>query len=130
MNFHVVRSTKAVTFSPSVFLGDPAYRHSREPWHVKNHPDYPDANYYLNHIQKYYFRHPDLRHLRHEQFNRYLYFSGEHVTNEDTVAEEGEGTTDDPSHRNSAALSVHLYFSKEMLLRGICAARGLLRQLR
>ena len=70
MNFHVVRSTKAVTFSPSVFLGDPAYRHQREPWHVKNHADYPDANYYLNNIQKYYFRHPDLRHLRHEQFNR------------------------------------------------------------
>ena len=70
MNFHVVRSTKAITFSPSVFLGDPAYRHQREPWHVKNHADYPDANYYLNNIQKYYFRHPDLRHLRHEQFNR------------------------------------------------------------
>ena len=43
MNFHVVRSTKTVTFSPSVFLGDPAYRHQREPWHVKNHADYPDA---------------------------------------------------------------------------------------
>ena len=28
-----------------------------------------------------------------------MYFSGEHITCEDTIAE-GEGTTDDPSHRN------------------------------
>ena len=31
MNFHVVRSTKAITFSPLVFVADPAYRHIREP---------------------------------------------------------------------------------------------------
>ena len=45
MGFHVVRGTKAITFSPSVFLGDPAYRHIRDPWHLRAHRDYPDPKY-------------------------------------------------------------------------------------
>ena len=40
-----------------------------------------------------------------------MYFSGEHTTCEDTVAED-EGATDDPSHRNSAALAIHFHSFK------------------
>ena len=33
-------------------------------------PDYPQPEYLLSYTQKYFFRHPSLRHLRVEQFNR------------------------------------------------------------
>ena len=57
MGFHVVRGTKAITFSPSVFLGDPAYRHIREPWHLQSHRDYPDPKYRRSQIECYKLLH-------------------------------------------------------------------------
>ena len=43
----------------------------REISHLEKCPDYPDPQFYLRHTGKYFFRHPELRHLRVEQFNRY-----------------------------------------------------------
>ena len=67
--------------------------------------DYPDPRYYLTFTQKYFFRSASLRHLRVEQFNRYLAIAGEgdaaaHGTTEDTIAIDEEPTPPDLSHRN------------------------------
>ena len=72
LGFHVVRSTRPCVFIPACFLGQKAYRNPRDPAHIEKHPSYPDPQYYLNYTQKYFFRHASLRHLRVEQFNRYL----------------------------------------------------------
>ena len=62
--------------------------------------------YYLNFTQKYFFRHTSLRHLRVEQFNRYLYMAGENdsamnYTAEDTVNDVDEDAPPvDIYHRN------------------------------
>ena len=64
------------------------------------------ALYYLNFTQKYFFRDAALRHLRLEQFNRYLYMAGENdtavpYTAEDTVADVDEDAPPvDIYHRN------------------------------
>ena len=72
LGFHVVRSTRPCVFIPACFLGQKAYRNPRDPAHIEKHPGYPDPQYFLNYTQKYFFRHASLRHLRVEQFNRYL----------------------------------------------------------
>ena len=72
LGFHVVRSTRPCVFIPACFLGQKAYRNPRDPVHIEKHPSYPDPQYFLNYTQKYFFRHASLRHLRVEQFNRYL----------------------------------------------------------
>ena len=72
LGFHVVRSTRPCVFIPACFLGQKAYRNPRDPVHIEKHPNYPDPQYFLNYTQKYFFRHESLRHLRVEQFNRYL----------------------------------------------------------
>ena len=63
-----------------------------------------DPQYYLSHTQKYFFRHEGLRHLRVEQFNRYLAMAGETngsapMTLEDTISD-GDDAPVDTSHRN------------------------------
>ena len=108
LRFHVVRSTRPCVFIPACFLGQTAYRNFRDPAHIEKHRSYPDPQYYLNFTQKYFFRNESLRHLRVEQFNRYLYMAGEGVnaavlpmTAEDTIEdnlEDAEGV--DPHHRN------------------------------
>ena len=72
LGFHVVRSTRPCMFIPACFLGQKAYRNPRDTAHIEKHPGYPDPQYFLNYTQKYFFRHASLRHLRVEQFNRYL----------------------------------------------------------
>ena len=72
LRFHVVRSTRPCVFIPACFLGQKAYRNPRDQSHIERHPKYPDPKYFLNYTQKYMFRHASLRHLRVEQFNRYL----------------------------------------------------------
>ena len=67
LNFHVVRSTKPVTFTPSDFVAPRGVRIPREQSHLTKYPGYPDTLFYLSHSGKYFFRHPDLRHLRIEQ---------------------------------------------------------------
>ena len=67
LNFHVVRSTKPVTYTPGDFVAPRGIRIPREQSHLTKHPDYPDTLFYLSHSGKYFFRHSDLRHLRIEQ---------------------------------------------------------------
>jgi len=104
LNFHVVRSTRPCQFTPACFIGKKEYRNLRDPGHVAKVPDYPDPKYYLTYTQKYFFRHASLRHLRVEQFTRYLAMAGEQdaggsTTAEDTV-EDDEAAPIDTAHRN------------------------------
>ena len=45
-----------------------ACRIPRSEEHLESVSGYPDAVFYLNEVQKYFFRPSDLRHLRAEQF--------------------------------------------------------------
>ena len=71
IGFWCVRSTKPVTFLPSVFVQAAEYSSRRS--------EYPDPLFYLSLLGKYYFRNKSLLHLRIEQFNRFL------VVTEDTA---------------------------------------------
>ena len=93
LNFHVVRSTKPVTYTPADFVAPRGIRIPREQSHLTKHPDYPDTFFYLSHSGKYFFRHSDLRHLRIEQVNRYFAFGdGENASEalEDTLGDEDD----------------------------------------
>ena len=93
-------------FIPACFLGQKAYRNPRDPAHMERHPTYPDPHYFLNYTQKYFFRHESLRHLRVEQFNRYLTQSESDSakrspTTEDTIEDVPEDAPPtDTHHRN------------------------------
>ena len=77
LNFHPVRPTRPCQYTPGNFIGNAAYRNARDPGHIERVPDYPDPQYFLSYTQKYFFRHASLRHLRVEQFTRYLAMAGE-----------------------------------------------------
>ena len=108
LRFHIVRSTRPCVFIPACFLGQSEYRIRRDASHRKEHPNYPDPEYYLNFTQKYFLRHESLRHLRVEQFNRYLWMSGQKgsdlstlTTAEDTIEDRAEDADDvDENHKN------------------------------
>ena len=91
-------------WTPTSFITQKDSRTPRDPGHVRKCPEYPDPNYYLNHIQKYFFRNPALRHLRPEQFNRYLALAGDYEvvspTLEETRDDDEDGVPVDPSHRH------------------------------
>ena len=65
----------------------------------------PDQKYYLNHTQKYMFRHRDLRRLRVEQFNRYFAMAGDKDANPmtlaDTITDDDDSLLADAHHRHS-----------------------------
>ena len=70
---------------------------------MNKHPAYPDTLFYLSHSGKYFFRHPDLRHLRIEQVNRYFAFGdGEHASEnlEDTLGDEEDEVDPCLNHRH------------------------------
>ena len=103
LNFHVVRSTKPVTYTPGDFVAPRGIRIPREQSHLTKHPDYPDTLFYLSHSGKYFFRHSDLRHLRIEQVNRYFAFGdGENASEalEDTLGDEDDEVEARSSHRH------------------------------
>ena len=79
LGYWCVRSTKPVTFLPSVFVQAAEYSSRRSEAHLAKHPEYPDPLFYLSLLGKYYFRNKSLLHLRIEQFNRFL------VVTEDTA---------------------------------------------
>ena len=100
----MVRSTRPCQYTPTCFIGKKEYRNLRDPNHVAKFEAYPDPQYYLSSTQKYFFRHEALRHLRIEQFNRYLSMAGETgesapMTLEDTISD-GDEAPVDTSHRN------------------------------
>jgi len=105
LNFHVVRNTRPVQFTPTAFVPEKGSKTARDPSHLEKHPLYPDPQYYLSHTGKYFFRHAALRHLRVEQFNRYFAFSDEGwsvapPTLEDTCADEEDAVPAEPHHRH------------------------------
>ena len=70
MEFRVVRSTRAVVWTPTRLVEDREHSMRRTPQHLDKHgTDYPDAVWYLHYQGKYLFRALPLRHLRIEQFN-------------------------------------------------------------
>ena len=68
---HVVRSTKPTIFLWPQFVVTDASRVPRSEEHLQN-VRYPAPAYYLNQVLQSFFRHPDLRYLRPEQFFRYF----------------------------------------------------------
>ena len=104
LSFQVVRGTRPCQFTPACFIGKREYRNLRDAGHVAKCPDYPDPQYYLSFTQKYFFRNASLRHLRVEQFNRYLGMAGEaapaHNSVDDTVEAEDAADVVDTAHRN------------------------------
>ena len=70
MSFKSVRSTRPVQFIPVDFITNPAHSCKRDDFHLARFPDYPQPEFLLSYTQKYFFRHPSLRHLRVEQFSR------------------------------------------------------------
>ena len=71
LGFHTVRSTKPTFYLHPHFVVPETSRIRRSEEHLKV-VGYPDDVHYLNHVQKFFFRHADLRHLRVEQFFRYF----------------------------------------------------------
>ena len=106
LNFHVVRSTRPVHFTPTAFVPEHDQRTLRDSAHIEKQPEYPDPQYYLSATQKYFFRHKDLRHLRVEQFNRYFSLTGDdnnedrNLILEDTLEDEEDAIPPEPHHRH------------------------------
>ena len=68
LNFHFVRSTKAVVYVPPAFAQEACNSSRRTPEHLAQVPAYPDPVFYCSFLGKYFYRNPRLRHLRVEQF--------------------------------------------------------------
>ena len=109
LNFHMVRSTKAVVYTPANFVQSPCDSALRSAEHLLHNPGFPDPMYYLNFLGKYFFRNTRLRHLRIEQFNRYCMLvdatsaATANLTSENTVDDEDpvDGyRVVDANHRN------------------------------
>jgi len=85
-------------------VGKKEWRNLRMPSHKLKFPDFPDPEYYLSYTQNFYFRHESLRHLRVEQYVRYLAQAGEPVsaekTQEDTISDTDDAPEPDLMHRN------------------------------
>ena len=90
LNFHVVRFTRPVKYSPTVFVPDASSRGLRDAKHLESHPEYPDPICYLDATQLYFFRHADLSHLRLHQYKRY--FAGTKEAAEEAQAPTREDT--------------------------------------
>ncbi len=107
LGFHVVRSTRPVQFTRGQFVPPDDQRSLRDPSHVKKFPAYPDAKYYLNKTQQYFFRNKELRHLRIEQFNRYLVPTDQggraNEAQEDTISDDEVDVYADSNHRHTDA---------------------------
>lgn len=105
LSFRVVRSTRPVQYTPTTFIPMREHRTPREAQHIQRVLDYPDPTYYLSYTAKYFFRHPDLRHLRLEQFNRYFAMTGDREaadgpTMENTAQEDDDQVAREPGHRH------------------------------
>jgi hypothetical protein len=109
LNFHTVRSTKAVVYTAPLFVQEPGNISLRLAEHLAAHPDYPEPMHYLTFNGKYFFRSPRLRHLRIEQFNRYCIILDKtsagttNLTSENTIDEDHSANPYrvlDANHRN------------------------------
>ena len=130
LNFHVVRSTRPVQYTPTTFIPPAGSRTPREPSHIARLPQYPDTKYYLTLAGKYFFRNASLRSMRLEQFNRYFCMcsdSGTAVgqTMEDTAGDEGDPVDADVAHRHFHYFAQSVAAGNRFLSTadGVCAVR-------
>ena len=72
LGFHVVRCTRPVEYIWPQFTPEPGRNIPRTPEHRSRNQDYPDPEYYLGPTQRYFFRNPELQHLRINQVVRYF----------------------------------------------------------
>ena len=106
---HVVRSTRPTQYLwPQFTIADEA-RMKRSPEHLERGHAYPDATYYLNEVQYYFFRNDALRYLRPGQFFRYFLRGTDdgarqplarRTHDETVVPDDGSHVTDVRSHRH------------------------------
>ena len=106
----VVRSTVPVEYTHTSFIPPRESCTPRTPAHLKQYPQYPDPQFFLNNTGNYFFRHPDLRHLRLEQFNRYFKGYQNHQlqggqTLENTIGDEDDIVPADIAHRHYDAFA-------------------------
>ena len=132
LHFLFVRSTRVVIWVPPTFVQNPASATYRTPEHIAKNPDYPDPECYLAFLGKYYFRNVYLRHLRIEQFNRYLMLvdseRASELTSENTIdvdAGPDPYRVSDRDHRNYDPYmeSVPAGTSFAFIMKGCCGAR-------
>jgi hypothetical protein len=111
LGYRVVRNTRPVQYTPGAFIPARENRTPREPAHLERFgAAYPDPHFYLTHAGKYFFRHPALRHLRLEQYNRYLSNAGDREasdghTLENTVDEDDDAVEIETGHRHYDAFA-------------------------
>ena len=72
----MVRCARNVEFIFPQFTNDPAGQWPRTPDHKEKNPRYPDPEHFLGPTQKYFFRAPELRHMRIGQVIRYFAAAG------------------------------------------------------
>jgi hypothetical protein len=103
LGFKVVRSTKPVVRIFTEFVPAEVSCTPRDPQHKAKQVHYPDPEYYLNKIQKYFFRSGELRHLRVAQYNRYFACQSQDApeAEEEIYDAENDGSPADLHHQNS-----------------------------
>ncbi len=72
LGFHVVRCSRPVEYVFPKFTNEPAGQWARTPEHKAKNPGYPDPDHFLGPTQRYFFRAPELRHMRIGQVIRYF----------------------------------------------------------
>ena len=124
LNFHVVRSTCQVVFTPTTFVPGERTHTRRPPEHIEKEGNYPDPMFFMGRIQQQYlFRNQRLRHLRVEQFHKYfapafgpgLGASGSSPTIEDTCENEVAPSGADTHHRHFDQQSEIIREGKKLL---------------
>lgn len=105
LSYRVVRNTRPVVYTPADFVPLRENRTPRDPEHLERQLAYPDPQFYLSASGKYFFRHPELRHMRLEQYNRYFATTGDRdaadgPTLEDTMLEDDAVVQSEPGHRH------------------------------
>ena len=115
LNFHVVRNTRPIVFTPTTFVpSDNGSYTRRSPEHVDKNPLYPDPEFFLGYVQeKYLFRNYRLRHLRIEQLNRYFAASPDHRVDDAARSNTAEDTCGDQIIIDPAADTCHRHFDKK-----------------
>jgi len=131
LEFHTVRSTKAVMHVPPMFVVDPAYASLRTEKHRGSSPDYPDPLFMLRIMGHYYLRGERLWHLRIEQFVRYCaLFTGTDADEQQNLTIENTRDEDDVrlverNHRHYDEIMENEPVGKKFpaLFKGVAAAR-------
>ena len=125
--YHVVRSTRPTILVSPNFVPLDSFCAPREQGHLNNYPDFPHPKLHLNATQKFYYRHPSLRHLRIEQVVRYFSMATWNKqssnTDENTMANDDDEIKVDATHRHYDRFAEELVAGSQLqsTVRGIDA---------